>query len=294
MTSVSVDRGRAERVLLPVLLPLLLTALAFALLFAKPITLLARDWWNDPEAGHGLLLAPAAVWLAVRRGRVEGSRGQACLGLAVLALALAMRLAGELAAELFTMRLSVVMALAGLIIFYLGWRQLIAWWLPVVLLALSIPLPELIRSAIALPLQFRASALGTALLEWRHVPVELKGNIIQLPGHRLFVTEACSGLRSLTALLALAMLIGGIWMRHPLTRATLLAIAIPIAILLNGIRVFLTGFLVFFVDPKLGEGFMHMTEGWLLFVVSFGMVLGTAAILRGIESLWLGRRSADA
>jgi EpsI family protein len=32
----------------------------------------------------------------------------------------------------------------------------------------------------------------------RHVPVRLAGNVIQLPGRTLFVTEACSGLRSLT------------------------------------------------------------------------------------------------
>ncbi|MDP9204599.1 MAG: exosortase/archaeosortase family protein, partial [Gemmatimonadota bacterium] len=49
----------------------------------------------------------------------------------------------------------------------------------------------------------------------------------------------------------------------------LLALAIPVAVLINGFRVFLTGFLVFFVSPALGEGFMHVTEGWLLFLFSF-------------------------
>jgi exosortase/archaeosortase family protein len=49
-----------------------------------------------------------------------------------------------------------------------------------------------------------------------------------------------------------------------------------VAILVNAIRVFLTGFLVYFVDPKMGEGFLHLTEGWLLFVVAFG-ILGSLA-----------------
>ena len=53
--------------------------------------------------------------------------------------------------------------------------------------------------------------------------------------------------------------------------------------MINGVRVFLTGFLVFFVSPSLGEGFMHLTEGWLLFLVSLGSLAIVAAISRWIE-----------
>jgi len=76
-------------------------------------------------------------------------------------------------------------------------------------------------------------------------------------------------------------LMGGLWLRLPVTRVLLIALAVPIAVLINGVRVFLTGFLVFFVDPKLGDGFMHLTEGWLLFVVSLTLV-GCVAWLLGI------------
>ena len=128
--------------------------------------------------------------------------------------------------------------------------------------------PELVTQALALPLQFRASKMGAALLQMRQVPVLLTGNVIRLPGHELFVTEACSGLRSLTALLSVAVLMSALVLRTIVGRVALVALAIPIAIVVNGIRVFMTGFLVFFVDPKLGDGCMHLTEGWLLFLVS--------------------------
>lgn len=267
-----------------------LALVAFVLLFHKPATLLVRDWWNDPEAGHGLLLAPAAVWLAWKKGLVAERAPSIVLGLLILVAAVALRLASELAAELFTMRLALVMAMAGLVVYYLGLRQALAWWLPFTLLVLSVPLPELIRSTLALPLQFKASELGAALLEWRNVPVRLAGNVIQLPGHRLFVTEACSGLRSLTALLSLALLMGGIWLRGPLQRVLVVAAAVPIAVGINGVRVFLTGFLVYFVDPKLGEGFMHLTEGWLLFLASFALVGATAFLLSLADRWWRRRR----
>jgi exosortase len=277
------------------LLPLLTTALVFALLFAEPFVLLVRDWWSSPDAGHGLLLAPVAVWLAWRAGIRADAAGNVALGLGVLIFAVLLRYAAGLAAELFTMRASMVIALAGLTIYHLGFRQLLHWWLPFVLAGLSIPLPELVTQAIALPLQFKASQMGTALLEMRGVPVRLTGNVIRLPTHELFVTEACSGLRSLTALLSLAVLTGALALRSPVTRVLLVLLAIPIAVVINGVRVFFTAFLVYFVDPALGRGFMHTTEGWLLFLVSFGS-LGIVAwvAMIGERQLFAWRRARHA
>jgi exosortase len=134
--------------------------------------------------------------------------------------------------------------------------------------------------------------MGAALLEMRHVPVLLTGNVIRLPGHELFVTEACSGLRSLTALLSVGVLMSALVLGTVFGRVLLVLAAIPIAIIVNGVRVFLTGFLVFFVSPELGEGFMHMTEGWLLFLVSLAMLAcaawTTAFVERRLRT-WRGR-----
>jgi exosortase len=272
-------------------LPAVLALALFAILFAQPLRLLALDWWNDPEAGHGLLLAPLAIWLAWRAGVRPEATPQPALGTVVLVAAVVLRYLSGLAAELYTMRMSAMLALAGLVIFVWGVGQLRRWWLPFALLCLSVPLPSIVTNALALPLQFRASRMGASLLEWRHVPVRLAGNVILLPGHKLFVTEACSGLRSLTALLSLGVLLGGMALRKPVSRVLLIALAIPVAILINGIRVFLTGFLVYFVSPELGDGFMHLTEGWLLFLVAFG-VLGLLAWILGSGEAWLSRRRA--
>jgi len=274
----------------PARIPAAVAAVFFALLFAQPFRLLLDDWWNNPEAGHGLLLAPLALWLAWRSGLREDAAPAPGLGLLVLAGAVLLRAMSGLAAELFTMRVSMVLALAGLVVFAWGVRQLISWWLPFALLALSIPLPEIVTSALALPLQFRASAMGAWLLELRHVPVALSGNIILLPGRQLFVTEACSGLRSLTALLALGVLVGGLWLRYPISRIVLILAAIPVAIVINAIRVFLTGFLVYYVSPELGEGFLHLSEGWLMFVVAFAILGAITWVVSALEGLWARRR----
>jgi exosortase len=203
-----------------------------------------------------------------------------------------MRYAGGLATEQFTMRLSVLVACAGIVVFVLGARQLLHWWLPSLLLLLAIPLPEVVLGSLALPLQFRASEMGAAMLRWRHVPVELTGNVIHLPGHTLFVTEACSGLRSLSALLALGFLIGGLWLKTGLGRALLVLAAIPIGVFLNAVRIFLTGFAVYYIDEALGEGLMHYTEGWVMFLAAFLVLAGVAWTVTRLERVVAARKAA--
>jgi len=257
-------------------IPVALAVITFLVLFWEPIWTLGIDWWSNPEAGHGLLLGPLAVFLAWRRGVVQNPKPQPILGIALLIASILLRYMSGLAAELFTMRMSMLGAAGALIVFVAGLRQLVHWWLPAMLIALSVPIPTVILNTLAFPLQLKASQMGAALLEWRNVPVLLAGNVIHLPDRSLFVTEACSGLRSLTALISLGVLIGGLWLKYPVVRVVLVALAVPVAIVLNGIRVFLTGFLVHFVDPALGDGFMHYTEGWAVFVIAF-IILGSIA-----------------
>lgn len=273
--------------------PILVTGLLFLVLFWQPMATLARDWWSDPEAGHGLLLAPLAVVLAWRRGRAPRAGPQPLLGTAIILGAVLLRYLSGLAAELFTMRMSLLGAAAGLVVFAAGLRQLMYWWLPSLLLLLSVPLPAVLLGSLAFPLQLKASQFGAALLQWRHVPVQVAGNVIHLPGRSLFVTEACSGLRSLTALLALGLLIGGLWLRSPWGRGFIVLAAIPVAMFLNGVRIFLTGFLVYFVSPGLGEGLMHYSEGWGIFLVAFAMLGVIALVTARVERL-AGARSRPA
>ncbi len=260
-----------------------LTAALFVALFAKPAALLVDAWWNDPNSGHGLLLVPLSLWFAYSRGRHAKAAPQRMLGLGILVTAIVFRYAADLAAELFVMRGSMIMALAGLTVFYAGFRQLIFWWLPFTLVSLSVPIPEVILNTVALPLQFTASKIGASLLEWRKIPVLMTGNVIRIPGQELFVAEACSGLRSLTALLSLGVLLGALFLQTVPARLLLVLVAIPIAILINGFRVFLTGFLVLFVSPEMGEGFMHTSEGMMMFGGAFLLTSLVAWLLGLIE-----------
>jgi exosortase len=249
-----------------------ITVALFLLCFAPVIWGLIDAWLNIPDAAHGILIAPVAVWLAWRAGLVANPQPARWAGAGIVVFAVIASLFGRVAGVDTIPRAAFWLGVLGLVVWYAGWRQVVAWWLPLVLLGLTIPLPESIIASLTLPLQGVAAKLGAAMLSTRHIPVLLAGNVIRLPGHTLFVSEACSGLRSLTALLSMAILVGALFLRYPISRVLMIALAVGLAIVVNGIRIFMTGFLVFFVDPALGEGFMHITEGYLLFLVSLSIL----------------------
>jgi len=260
-----------------------LVATAYLLLFGESIAGLLRDWAGSGEYGHGFLLLPVALYLAWL-GRSPDSRPARTTGAWVLAAAVALFWVSSVASEFFTLRLSALAAVAGLVVYYRGIRQLRAWWLPFALMLFTIPLPEVVLGSLTLPLQLLASRVAVTLLDFRHVPVKLAGNIILLPGHQLFVAEACSGLRSLSAILGLTLLIGGTGLARPRNRLVLLALAIPAALAANAVRVFVTGYLVYFFGPDAAEGLFHTMAGMLVFLVALGSVGVLMLVLRWLET----------
>jgi exosortase/archaeosortase family protein len=90
----------------------------------------------------------------------------------------------------------------------------------------------------------------------------------------------------------LGVLLGAMLLGKPWSRVTLLVLAVPMAIMINGFRIFLTAFLVYFVSPEAGSGFMHTTEGWLMFVIAFASLGAVASVLLFIEGKMARRPAA--
>jgi exosortase len=148
-----------------------------------------------------------------------------------------------------------------------GWPILRLAGFPIFLLVFMVPLPKVIYGQITLPLQLFASACAEQVLTWLEIPVLREGNIIHLSEKTLNVVEACSGIRSLMALSFLGLVYGFFFDNRPWMKWALLAATIPIAILANASRVAITGILTQY-NPELADGFFHMLEGWVIFVVA--------------------------
>jgi exosortase len=231
---------------------------------------LIGQWWDDPNFSHGFfvpLFSAFVVWQ--ERSRLTQLKPQpSWWGLLFLGFGLCVLIVGQMGAELFLSRLSLLIVVGSLIVLFLGWNFFRALLFPWAFLLLMIPIPAIVFNQVTFPLQLLASKVASTVLPWMGVPVLREGNVIVLPAMALEVAEACSGIRSLMSLATLAVIYGYLMERRVAIR-TLLAIAsVPIAVAANSLRIVGTGLLVQYWDPDKAQGFFHEFSGWLIFVVS--------------------------
>jgi len=256
--------------------------IALGLLIYAPILYhLVQHWRHVADYSHGFLIVPLALYFAwerrdkLARVAIEPS----WWGLVPLTLGLLSLTIGRLGVELMAMRVGFVLTLIGLVGLLLGLRVLRLLLFPLLFLFLMIPLPQSLVNTVAFPLQLVAAQLAVEIMHWLGVPVLLEGNIIHLPHTSLFVAEACSGLRSLMALITLGVVFAYFFRRHWAERLIIVASAIPIAILVNAIRVALTGILTARFGNEAAGGFVHDFQGVITFSVAFVLLLAEARLL---------------
>jgi len=261
-------------------------AAPLVVMYYETMGALLGDWWNDPNNSHGLLIPPMALYIAWRKkSRLQAAAVDPYVVLGALGLlsSLAVYFVGRLGAEFFLTRVSLVGLLGSLILFFWGRSHFRLLFFPLVLLVLSIPIPALIINTISLPLQALASQLGAGFLSLCGVPVLREGNVIHLATTALGVAEACSGLRSLVSLFTLAVILAYLRWQGLGQRIALVLLAVPVALLLNVLRIGITGLIADYWDVKYAMGFFHEFSGWLVFLLAFGILFGASAV---IQKLW--------
>lgn len=240
-------------------------------LYASVLPALVADWENDPDYSHGFLIPVLSGYFLweKRQELLQLSPQPSAMGLIALLGGAALLLLGHIGAELFLTRVSLVIVLAGLVLYHGGWHFLRTTAFPLALLLFMIPWPAIVLNTLTLPLQLLAARLSTASLQLINLPVYREGNVIFLPHTTLEVVEACSGIRSLVSLLALAVVFAYMTQRQTWKIALVVLTAIPIAIVANAFRIWGTGVLAHFYGSQVAEGFYHTFAGWLVFVVAF-------------------------
>lgn len=250
-------------------------------LYVRVAPSLVRQWAHDDDYTHGFLILPLALYFvwSDRERLAKLAVRPSWLGAGLLLVGLAMLLVGSVGAELFLQRSSFVVVVAGLAWMLLGTGWLAALAFPIAFLLFMVPLPAIVMNAVAFPLQLFAAQTATFCLEVVGIPVLREGNVITLADTTLEVAEACSGIRSLQALLALGAVYGYFTQRAVWKRWALLLLSVPIAIAANAMRVSGTGFLAHHFGSEMAQGFYHSFAGWIVFVVAFAMLLGCGTLL---------------
>ena len=253
----------------------ILAALSVWVYWSTLVHLLGQ-WWHDPNFSHGFFvpLFSAFVLWQQRDQLFALDHKPSWSGLAVLFLGLTILIVGQMGAELFLARSSLLLLLAGLVILFSGWKVFGAVLFPWAFLLLMIPIPALLFNQITFPLQILASKVSAAILPLFGVPILREGNVINLSSMALEVAEACSGIRSLLSLLTLAIIYGYFMDKRLWVRWVLALASVPIAVAANSIRIVGTGLLVQYWDAEKAEGYFHASWGWIIFVVSLLMLYG--------------------
>lgn len=243
---------------------------------------MVHHWRIDPDYSHGFLIVPLAIYFAYERkydledAQISGS----WWGVGLLLIGLALLAFGQLGSLLTPLRAGFVFTLMGLVLLLLGQAVFRILAFPMSFLLLMVPLPESLVNVVAFPLQLIAAKWAVWALQALSMPVLLEGNIIHLASGDLFVAEACSGLRSLMALLTLGVVFAHFFRRdHPVQQIFLVASTIPIAIFVNAIRVALTGLLANSYGFEVAGGFIHDFQGLITFSIAFVLLLGEAKLL---------------
>jgi exosortase len=255
-------------------------ALAIAV-YGRILYYMVLHWKIVPDYSHGFLVAPLAVFFAWERkpelvsARLEGS----WLGLVPLSLGATALAIGRLGVELTAMRVGFVLTLIGIVLLLFGKEVFRILLFPLLFLFLMVPLPQSLVNVVAFPLQLIAAKGAIYGLHFLNIPALIEGNIIHLASAQLFVAEACSGLRSLMALLTLGVVFAKFFRQDNVERVILVASTIPIAIFANSLRVALTGILTHWYGYDAATGFIHEFQGIITFAVAFLLLLAEAGII---------------
>jgi exosortase len=277
--------GRALAPAFRPFLPLLVALAVLLALYLPFLQTLVADWEVNEDYSHGYFIPFISLFmiywvrdeLATRTVRPINS------GVLLIALGLAMLVIAKIGSEYFLQRVSLIVALLGLVLFFLGrdYFRTLKW--PVLYLIFMVPLPAIIWNKIAFPLQLFGSYLTEHVIRLLGMPVFREGNVLHLAETTLEVVAACSGLRSLVTMFALAGLL--IWMSSlPRGRKWLLFLtAAPAAIIANIIRLTTTAILASIYGSDFAQGFLHDFSGFLTFGIGLAMLLLASKVLEMVK-----------
>jgi exosortase D (VPLPA-CTERM-specific) len=246
-------------------------------LFHDSIQSTVDTWLNSPEYNYGPLvpvIAALMLWRDLSRldAAAIGARSGGWLGIVIALLGLMFGLIEFLSQTRFPGQLGLFLTIVGILVAWLGERRSARVWPALVFLFFALPQAGVLQVALTTALQLVSSMGAVAIIRLFDIPVLREGNIIDLGQIQLQVAEACSGLRYLFPLATFAFLCAYLYIGHPVKKAIIFLSSIPITILMNIVRIAVTGLLVEQYGAGAAEGFFHYFEGWVVYCLCLALL----------------------
>ncbi|MEZ4600279.1 MAG: exosortase [Syntrophotaleaceae bacterium] len=257
--------------------------LGFAFLFAFLPTWrsLIYAWSSSDDYSHGFLIVPLSLYIVwKKRGELRTATNRPnWLIFPLVVFSLLIYLVAKYAEILTLAPLSMILFIGASLFFLFGgklFRHLVFPWF---LLVFMVPVPSQIYAALTIPLQLFVTEVTAFLASLFGIPILREGNVLYLPEHTLQVVQACSGLRSIMSLLTLGAVIGYFGLQKNFLRGVLFISAIPVAILVNIVRVLLMVFAFYYFSFDLAEGIVHTIFGAAIFGLAMVLFLLARKVL---------------
>jgi exosortase len=263
-----------------------LVAVVFVFVFYHTIIRLIADWSSDPNFSHGFLIPIVSIYMMW--AKKEAFSGipikPSWIGFFIILIGMLFHITGSIGSEFFFMRISIIITIAGIIIFLFGIHVFKLCLIPILYLIFMIPIPNILWNKIAFPLQLFSAELSFHTIGFLNIPIFREGNILHLANTSLEVVDACSGIRSLTSLLAMSAAFAFLSPLGSFKKWILFLSAIPIAVVVNVIRLTVTGAMAAWVSPETAQGFLHDMSGLIIFVAALVLVYLVFIIEMKIEN----------
>ena len=255
----------------------------------RPLTATFALALRNDQYTHILLILPVSVALIVLEWpSLQGKfvpnipAGSAFLALAVFVAALAV-----LPPSAFSPDVQLSIRMFALVLFWIGACVLClglqagrVLLFPLCFLFWLVPFPSAVLASIVTLLQQGSAATAHWLFTAVGVPVLQDGIVLNIPGLTVEVSQECSSIRSSSMLLVTSMVLAQVLLRSPWRKASVIAVAVPLSVAKNGLRIFTISMLGTHVDPGYLTGRLHHQGGIVFFAVALATVFGLITLLK--------------
>ncbi len=154
---------------------------------------------------------------------------------------------------------------------------------PLLFLGFAVPIPPPFVDAVVLLLKSGSARVVAALFDLTGTPFHQKGYVFALPTFAIEIADQCSGIRSSLALVVTSVLAGQLFLTTSWKRVLVVLVAVPLAVIKNGIRIVALSLLATYVDPRFMTGALHHEGGIVFFLIGLALVAPLFHALRMSE-----------
>ena len=268
----------------------------FLVLYAPTVAWLWERWtmsvWNN---AHGLLIPFVVAYFAHQEltARRDLPTSSSAWGFVFLVPAMLLQaLDAGMHTELLS-AVSLVMAIPGLSLLFLGTERTRVIAFPLAFLAFALPIPLALTEQLHLVLRHVVANGTAAIVPLLGVPVFLESTTLHLAAGPLQVADACSGFSTLYAAVAVAFLTA-YSTRSTSRRVIVLLAAAPLAIVANVLRVTFLVLMVVWTGPDVLESWIHPASGMMTFALALPIIFwlgGETSVKRGTPAAAASERS---